>query len=283
MHKLKYVRSDGAALSLLPSYGIYIATVVGATGHSIDISLSQGYQQIGETASEITVAGQAIDIRGYVLDGRTSVKTKILSTFTPLTRGTLIWEDKYFIDVIVKEAPTVTQTRHSKFSLSLYAPYPFWKKSNKNYYQLGGVTAEFSFPVNYATTHRFGTRTGDTYFNCYNAGDMPIDYEISMSGTVDIVNPSVTDIYRHSAVSFTGTVAVGEVLKMYRENGVLRVTLTTSGIESDAFDMLDDTSDLFQLQPGDNVLRAAADSGEPTMTTLVAFYAAYAGVLANGV
>lgn len=281
MYNLRYIPTNGAEIILTRDYGYLINTVEGATGHAVSVTTSQGYGQIGDTVQGMSTAGQLLTISGRIPKGNTSAKRALLRAFLPLSSGRLIWEDKYYIDVVVHDSPTVSQTKHSTFMLALYAPYPYWRRLSENYYELGGLTAEFSFPINYASPHRFGTSTTETQFNAVNNGDSAAQFALTvLAGDADLVNFAVTNINTLKSLKFAGTLAAGDRLEMYRVSGQLYLRIND---ETDAFDLLDDTSDLFELDAGDNVLLFTADSGSETAKVAVTFNESYVGVLANGV
>ena len=281
MYNLRYIPDGGAEIILTRDYGYLVNTVDGATGHAVTVTTAQGYGQIGDSVQGMATAGQLVTISGRIPSRNTSAKRALLRAFLPLSSGRLVWEDKYYLDVVVHNSPTVSQEKHSTFMLALYAPYPYWRKLTESYYELGGLTGEFSFPINYATPHRFGTSTTETQFNAINNGDSAAQFALTiLAGDSDLVNFAITNVNTLKSLKFTGTLAAGERLEMYRVSGQLYLRLED---ETDAFDLLDDTSDLFELDAGDNVLLFTADSGASTAKVSVTFNEAYVGVLANGV
>ena len=50
-------------------------------------------------------------------------------------------------------------------------------------------------------------------------------------------------------------------------------------METNAFALLDEDSDLLELAPGDNLLKATADSGETLLQVTVQFYPMVSGIL----
>lgn len=281
MYNLRYIPDSGTEIILTRDYGYLVNTVEGATGHAVSVETAQGYGQIGDTVQGMSTAGQLITIRGRIPHRNTSAKRALLRAFLPLSSGRLVWEDKYYIDVVVRDSPAVSQEKHSTFMMALYAPYPYWRRLAESYYELGGLTGEFSFPVNYSAPHRFGTSTTETQFNAVNGGDSAAQFALTvLAGDSDLTNFAVTNVNTLKALRFTGTLPAGDRLEMYRVSGQLYLRI--NGV-TDAFDLLDDTSDLFELDAGDNVLLFTADSGAMTAKVAVTFNEPYVGVLANGV
>lgn len=281
MYKLKYVSDLGGEINLDFDHGYIINTVEGATGRSVTLQTAQGFEQIGDTVTSQAIGGQRITISGRIPLQNTSAKRTMLKVFLPLTTGRLIWEDKYYTDVYVSESPTISQERHSTFLLSLYAPFPYWQKVSQSRYELGGLTALFSFPINYSTPHKFGETTIETQFNAYNGGDCAAPFALTVSaGDSDLTNFKITDVNTSKSLKFNGTLSASERLEMYRANGQLYIKRNSA---TDAFDFLDDTSDLYSLSVGDNVLLFTADSGASAAKVAITFHESYVGVLADGV
>lgn len=283
MYNVRYERSDGKALSFSLAQGFIIKSITGDTGYGVDISASQGYQQVGELVDATSIGGQSLTMNGFVLDKKTASKEALLSVFAPLTRGRLFWEDKYYIDVYVSSSPEISQEKHSKFSLKLFAPFPFWRSVAENFSAFGLITPMFSFPVNYSEPHIFGERSRESLANCFNGGNVPIEFSLEISSRGAVVNPRISNLTTEQETSFTGTINSGEKLVMRRVNGELEVVISEGGAERNAFDMLDVESDFFSLAVGDNVVAMNADSGDESAFTTIKFSIAKAGVLANGV
>ena len=72
----------------------------------------------------------------------------------------------------------------------------------------------------------------------------------------------------------------GQVIEIYRTTtDKLAVKRTEDGTEENIFSLLDEDSDLLELAPGDNLLKATADSGETLLQVTVQFYPMVSGIL----
>lgn len=263
---------------------IIIRRVEGATGTTVSLGLSQGYQQIGQSVLSATVGGMTLNISGYILDKNTLKKQELLQAFAPFTTGRLWWEDKFFVDVQIKDSPTISQEEHSSFSFRLFSPSPFWSSKTKSSTVSGITSPKFSFPINYATTHEFGSKNMAEKYVVVNQGMVDTAFELEISGTEQIVNPRIFSETSGEVLQFIGSVEVGEILKLTQTTKNILVTkIHVDGSETNEFSMLDDESSFFRLKVGDNVLKNEADEGESGMITQVSFYPLYSGVLANGV
>lgn len=284
MYDLTFISSTGEQLRMNYENNIIVKTVDGATGISVDLSTAQGYQQIGESIVSQSVTGKTLEISGFIWHGDTATKNRLLKVFSPFVSGRLVWENRYFIDVTVQDTPTISQERDSTFVFRLRSNSPFWSAIQPKVSENGKTVAEFSFPVNYSSPHRFGTKDSSTGFSLYNEGMIDSPLYVEIGGNADIENPQITNVLTGEILRFNGTILSGEKLTLKTENGKIRVVKTNvSGIVENAFSMLDDDSTLFTVKAGDNMFSATAAEGVNSMVVLLSFYPLYSGVLMDGV
>lgn len=275
---------NGNTLLLKHENGINISTVEGATGLPVSLSTAQGYQQIGEVVSSQTVSGRYIVLNGFIFKEFSKQKKDLMSFFSPFSSGRLFWEDKFFIDVVVKDAPTISQNQDSTFSVRLFAPFPFWSSKTKTSQINGQTTKEFSFPINYTVSHRFGTKNNSLEYVVTNTGEVESLFELNLSGPEKIVSPKITNVKTGEFLMFNGEINVGETLRLYQDSGKIRIVLKkVSGEEENVVSWLDEESSLFSLHVGDNRLVSEAEQGDTNMVSAISFYPLYSGVLMNGV
>ena len=286
MYDLTFVPDQGNALAMNYENGIIIRHITGATGMTVTTKTAQGYRQVGVSVSAQTVAGRDIIVDGFIFQENAQRKQELIKTFAPFVSGRLYWENRYWIDVVVKDSPTVSQNKHSDFTFRLLAPDPFWRGINKETYVNGDVEKLFSFPINYGdpAVHRFGNKSPTGQFSILNSGEESAPLDITINGTAKITNPCVTNTQTGDFIQWNSDIEVGETLRIYHENGRIRVTLTDIfGVANNAIAYLDDDSSLFSIAVGDNVLSASADSGDTSMAVSISFYPLYSGVLMYGV
>lgn len=284
MFNLRFVKTiNGKDTDLLMGHNqsAYKVTMVsGFDSISVDVGTSQGFDQIGVSIDNMAVGERGLGIIGKI-DNFTEEHTKALvSMFSPMTYLRLYFEERYWIDVVVTETPAFTYNLRSvTFAVHFMAPYPYWKSIQENYYKLGGVRGGFTFPVCYTGLHTFGTQQEILFVNCYNAGNTKVDYIAEMicaSGSLTGVTlrSATNGKYIHVSTAFES----GDVVRIFRENNILRVTKTSMGVTSDAFSDLDEDSNLFFVEIGDNVIKAEADSGDGKLEVAIRFYDTVTGV-----
>ena len=285
MYDLRFVSDTDNEITLNYSNGFIIARVDGATGLSNNVQTAQGYQQVGVSVSSVTIGGRYLTIRGYIFERNKAQKAALIKAFAPFTSGRLYWEDTYFIDVVVKDAPTISQNPDSTFSFRLFAPDPYFRSVEQATQIAGETTGAFSFPVNYSTDHTFGTTTDSDKITVENVGEEAAPFTAEFSGTSAIVNPCLTDDATGDFLKWNGTILVGDTLRFYQEKGRIRCSMVdgSTGEETNVIAGLDDESTLFKFPVGTSKLTLTATSGLTDIKTVFSFYPLYTGVLMNGV
>lgn len=257
-----------------------ITQISGFDSISVDVGTSQGFDQIGVSIDNMAVGERGLGIIGRIDNFKPAHTQALVSMFSPMTYLRLYFEEKYWIDVVVTETPTFSFTLRSVvFAVSLMAPYPYFKSVTENYYKLGGVRGGFTFPVRYTGTHAFGVQQEILFVNCYNGGNTKVDYIAEMI----CVSGSITGVTLRSAtnqkyISVSTSFDAGDVVRIFRENNILRVTKTSMGITTDVFSDLDEDSDLFFIEIGDNVIKATPGSGDGKLEVAIRFYDTVTGV-----
>lgn len=250
------------------------------SGVEVGISASRGVNQIGETITDQTVGSVVRTISG---ECRTPAAAKeLLRAVPPLSKGRLILNDAYFCEYVVKRSPYVTREAGSSnkrtFSMILYCSLPYWQGTPAISALMGGYTPSFSYPVNYAEPHTFGVRNQSAFVNVVNPGDFRAPFTVIFSADLPVENPVLLNCVSGAKLRLITSLSKDEQLKVYRDNNQLHVEKIAAGTVEDVFACLDDDSDLFYLESGDNLLKADADSGTDDLQCSVTFNAAYMGV-----
>ena len=278
MYKAKFINSKGQTF-LFGYEHQNLFDIDGLTGQDISISASQGFNQIGETVENLSVGGRLFEISGRLLGEATEQKKKMLSVFAPFESGRLIFEEKYFIECVVKYTPIITiEKKNPKFNIVLSASYPFWQKITKESYIAGSFVPSFRFPVNYSEPHRFGVPVSGALLNVYNGGEVEAYFRIDIISRGETLNPGILNVKTQEFLKLNTKVVAGEKYSIYRKKRKLVVEKETEGIVEDVFSLLDEDSDLFALHVGDNVISAFAEENESLLTVVITFNKAVVGV-----
>lgn len=275
MYSAYFVKKNGQKFSFGYENGI-LFDISPLAELDVDIGSNQGFGQIGETVQTQGLAGVTRTISGKIIDN--SKKSQLISIFSPFSEGKLVFENKWYCDCVVKKSPEIQVSGiQVNFSLMLFCPSPYWKSMQESYFSIGVIDPQFQYPCT-LNTHKFGAKNENAFVNALNKGEKTNDFTISFFASLPVENYGITNVITGEFISLSDTLQAGEEVNIYRENGILRVKKTSGDTVSDIFSKLDEDSNMFYLQNGDNLLTMSADSGLEYLSCAISFYTAKSGV-----
>ena len=281
MYEATFEADSGAAFLFGYSAGT-VFDVDPLSGLDVTIGASQGFNQIGETVTGMSVKGVKRKISGVIFDRKndTQIARRMQKALTAFTRGRLYVGDR-FCEAVVQKTPEFIREKSGMltFALQIFCPDPYWRDKKTQSKQIGGYYPAFSFPVDY-TQHVFGTKAPSAFVNCINAGEADVAYKATFTALAPVSNAGLIDVYTMDYIKVLDTIDVGEKITIGREEGHIIVRKQAQdGTQTDIFSKLDEDSTLFSLRPGDNVIKATAQEGEDELVVYVEYESAYIGVI----
>lgn len=274
MYNARFLSDSGRKFRFGYEYG-NIFDIDPLSGISADISTSQGFQQTGETVENTSTGGIERQIVGKLIRKINEQKYDMLKTFAPGMFGTLYFNERYTCRCVVKQSPQFGEGKNKEtFVLTLFCPNSYWLSAEGKSYILGGYSPAFRFPVNYATPHRFGTKNPTAFINCVNDGAVSVDFTARFTADAPVENYGIMNAVTFEYIKIFDNLDIGDETVVYRKNG--RLIVEKNG--EDIFSLLDEDSNLFSVNAGDNPLKATADSGDENLIVSVSFFEPYSGV-----
>jgi hypothetical protein len=266
VYNAKYVSNTGETYD----FGVSGSTVFDmdiGNGLSVDISTSQGFAQMGESVEGQNVSGRLINVKGVIYKDISNRRKMLRSVFSPFTNGRLTFDNGYYIDVYVKDTPTFSPVKNDgRFTMLLYAPFPFFSKADSGSVEFGELIPGFSFPVNYAEPHTFGTKEKTTVKNIINDGDVPVSFNVTLETTGRATNTTITDLDTGEFLRIQGNLLSGQKIVLNRTTeGVLKAVLIDGAKTTNIINRVDENSTLDKLKKGVNRLRITDDYGDGEM------------------
>jgi hypothetical protein len=266
VYNAKYVSNTGETYD----FGVSSSTVFDmdiGNGLSVDISTSQGFAQMGESVEGQNVSGRLINVKGVIYKDISNRRKMLRSVFSPFTNGRLTFDNGYYIDVYVKDTPTFSPVKNDgRFTMLLYAPFPFFSKADSGSVEFGELIPGFSFPVNYAEPHTFGTKEKTTVKNIINDGDVPVSFNVTFETTGRATNTTITDLDTGEFLRIQGNLLSGQKIVLNRTTeGVLKAVLIDGAKTTNIINRVDENSTLDKLKKGVNRLRITDDYGDGEM------------------
>ena len=280
-YSLRYENDIGSIdFSVASGFVVEQATSYGA--QNVDFDTTRSNREIGETLQHQSVSPKTLTIRGTLLGDCAAARDQMNHVLAPLAKGRLIYNNTSSMEVYVKTSPDIERySANARFSVSFYAPFPYWVEKDKVNQVLVGYEPQFQFPWNISDPNPFymSKLAQVGYVTVTNEGEAPVEWTVNFLALLEAKNPYVKNIVTGEMVRVMRTMAAGEQVTISNEGEELSVTLTaTDGTESDGFQYLDIASVPFKLQPGPNHIKTDADQGGDTLRASISFRPAYAGV-----
>ena len=280
VYRSKIVTDSGQVVRFGYEYGI-IFDIDPLNGVDVELAKSQGFQQLGETVEGRSINGINREIRGKIVDNIEENKKLLLSSLSVFTKGKLYFGEDYYCDIVVKKTPYIVHPigGAARFSMMVFCPFPFWLYKMPSEYMLGGYVAKFEFPT-MLNEHYFGVEQESYFINCANGGNVAQPFSAKFSTRAQTVsNFGILNVKTGRKLTITEELPLGDIITLYQKEGRVYLTRTREGIEENIFYALDEDSDLFTLDAGDNLLRRFAESGETDLQISISFNTAFAGVV----
>lgn len=280
-YKLVFSNDIGSVEFSIQS-GVIISQLTSFGAQRVTFNTTKSNREIGEKLEHQNVNPKTITIRGNILGASDAVREQMKHVIAPLSTGKLIYEDTYEIDVYVQTSPDIERYEsNAKFSFSLYAPYPYWHKKDKQNTTLVGLKPLFSFPWNISDPNpfAFSEYVEIGYVNVQNTGEAPAYWTVTFLALDEVTNPRVYNMVTGKYVKVLKTIGTGEQVIISTEGEELTVTCVgADGVKTDGFKYLDIESEPFKLAVGDNYIKTDADSNTAALRASISYRPAFVGV-----
>lgn len=278
---LQIVTDAGTTLHLGWDYGLpYFLDPI--NGVDVELQTAQGVHQTGSTVERQSVAGVSRELIVHCWSRSGDADAELLLRSMPYyTAGVLSFGDKWFARFVVQKTPYARQIDpYPVLDMMLFFPKPYWYELAARSFVLGGYTPAFRFPVNYSVPHTFGVRTSTGWLNARNPGALAVPFTATLRSNAAVKNPRILSVLTGAQIGLQTTLEPGDVVEFYRTTtDRLAVSRTRGGVAENIFALLDEDSDLLELPPGDNLLKADADENAENLQVTVSFYPMVTGIL----
>lgn len=230
--KLVYENDIGSVTFNAGTPGAYIEKVTSYGAQNVEFQTTQSNREIGEVLQHQNVSPKTITIKGAINGKSDGLRDQMNHVIAPLAKGRLIYNDEYEMEVYVKASPDIDRQPYgAKFSFSLYAPFPYWRNTERKNRVLVGYEPQFMFPWNISDPEPFylskAAQVG--YVTVVNEGEASVGWTISFLALSAVKNPFVQSIDTGETVKVLKTMAENETLTISTEGEELSVTLTAAG------------------------------------------------------
>lgn len=278
MYNAKIVTDAGKEFRFGYEFGT-IFDISPLSGNDITLGTSQGFQQIGVTVENQSIGGVNRTIRGTILDKK--IANQMLSSLPAFTTGKLYVNDNRFCDIVINRTPELTFLKNQKivFSMRVFCASPYWSNSSSESFVISNFKKSFSFPVIY-DSHKFAVETENAFVNCFNNGDVSSPLTCEFTSDAEVTNYGIVNVRTLQELKFDDVLLPGEKTRLFYENGRINATKENSDGETIGYlGFLSDSSNLFDIAPGDNTFALFAENNKKNLRAIVTFRSAFMGVV----
>lgn len=284
MLTFEYITANNA-VSFSEDSDFWITGIDGLSSNEINISETQGVNQIGSTRSSQSVRPRDLTVTGVLFGNLKENRRTLLSCVSPMIPAHFfIHEDgeSWYLEGTPKRTPVMEETAEiQQFQFILHCPYPYWRTADDANTLLAGIKALFRFPFYTGGKWYISKYEASAFERVLNDGDVAIDLTVELKAMAQVQAPEVLLVETGSMLRITKTLQAGESFTISTVYGSKRVIYRhADGVEENGFRYLSPDSDMnMQLQPGVNTFRYdAADNREGLRVSVLAPRGVRAGV-----
>ena len=278
--------TDGKTWLTLTSRPFTVQNTNGFDTMNVKNITSQGYRQDGVTLLGSSVSTRSLTIEGQILaksdEEMEELRLTLINMFRPKADLT-IWQTfggvKKSITARITKTPKIDLTSVSQvqeYRIDLQASMPYWEDP-ATVARIADTIGSFHFPVQ--TPTEFGRKMASKIVTLNNASPDPIGLTIKFIAHGIVTNPQLINVYTREFIQINATMAQNEIITIDTEKKTITQRLngeTTNYLSH--IDLAGGGYTFLQLYPGDNVLRALADSGESMLETQISYKNRFPGV-----
>lgn len=279
MQSVRYINPNGEEAVIKNEPPFIFDSISGNGVGDVQPVTSEPVDLDGEPLEDLYIGPREVTVK-FSVYGKTPYdlyanRQKLLALLNPVlnkhgTLGRLEYTNDLgtvWIPASVKKGPSeFTKTRQYFTSLSyvFYCPSPFWRGTTYNRVRLAYLGGGMKFPLQMGAI-KFGSRGYQD--SLWNLGDSPSALEIDITGPA--TQPEIVKVKTGEYIRVKRQLEEGDILHIDTTPGSPSVTIQRAiGLIEKAIGYLDLTSDLFQCDPGENVLQfISGDDGQTCMVT----------------
>lgn len=278
--------TDGSTWMTLTDLPYSVQSTDGFDTMNVKNNTSQGYRQDGVTLLGSSVSTRSLSIEGQILasspEEMETLRLRLINMCRPKADLT-IWHTyggyKKSITARVSKTPKIDLSGVSQiqnYRVDLQASMPYWEDP-ATVARIADTVGCFHFPVQ--TPTEFGKKMASKIVTLNNASPDTIGLVIKFIAHGIVTNPQVINVYTREFIQINATMAQNEVITIDTEKKTIQQKL--NGVTSNYLSHIDLAGGgytFLRLNPGDNVLRALADSGESMLETQISYKNRFPGV-----
>jgi len=264
---------DGAPLRLADTDGFSAAAYT--------VNTAQNTGQDGETYLSSTANKRNPVITVEILSDYQAQRDRLYSFFQPRSEGTVIYYENdspgrkagYYVESIdVEESGAIRQA-----VISLICPDPVWKALEDESVSMAQLVGDMEFPAEVIGNFTVSHRNENVMAIIPNDSNAARGLTITFEASGEVTNPALIEATRQERLQVDVTMHSGDILTVTTGPNNKRVLLTSGGVTSNVNNRWVYGSTWLQAEPGRNIYRYTAESGEASLSATIRSTPAYWG------
>lgn len=184
-----------------------------------------------------------------------------------------------FIDGYVQSFQVAYFDKKETAQIVITCPQPQLNGTSENVQEFSSVNPLFEFPFDIESAGiPFSEIVLDLEKSIINNGDLETGVMIDVHTIGSVTNPKFYNLDTGERMLFNIALLAGDSLRINTRQGQKKITLVRDGVEYNMIGALENGSNWFVLQSGDNVFTVTADSNPENMVTTFTIIDQFEGV-----
>lgn len=231
----------------------------------VEISDAQTAGQVGSAITGQSVRPKSVTLTGAIVGNAAANRERLLRVVAPGKTARLTYScggKSWYIEGAPSTTPVLSAGEVVQdFQIRFYAPYPFWKSTNENPFDIAGLESRFRFPF-FSGGRWYISKFSGSFTNIFlNEGNVPMAFELHIYARNELAGPVLTHLGTGRHIRFNKTLTAGQTVvisTIYGQRGARLIDRDGSG--ENAFRWLSLDSDIaMEMQPGENLMHFDAD------------------------
>lgn len=257
----------------------------------------QGFSKMDvKVNTEAFASGDGASYRGAQMEARTleitancigtpaqhaAYRDQLFSFFAPRQTGTLYYIDGEVsrkIDYKVETVQVASTGQVREVYIALVCPDPLWKATLDDGAYMAIVEGDIEFTMELEDEWTVSHTNNTVMASIFNGSNVSRGVTITFEATGYVVNPKLIEVGRQQWLQINTTMNAGDKIVITTSQHNKHVKLISGGVTTEINNKWVPGSTWLQVEPGSNVFRYTADSGESSLSTRVSSTPLYWGV-----
>lgn len=257
---------DGNSIVIGYFFPYWLLSTDGATESAFDVTTQKLAGADGEEYEGSSAGKRNIVIKARIKStAHEEVRTAFFKFFAPRSTGTLTYADGTVarkIDYKVESCTFDPDGIYRDVTLSLICPNPIWRSTESETVDMAAIMGLIEYPVALAAEWEVSELEASLMATINNETNVERGLTVIFKADGAVVNPKLIEVTRQESFEVSLTMQSGDILTVTTGRGEKRVTLTRSGITTNINNLWVFGSTWLQAEPGENIFRFSAESGE---------------------